>query len=223
MALFGGVTEQVDRVVIVATGPSIEHVGQVHVENVDAYPILVNRALKYFDPPHPGAWFTLDPGPKNRALLAENEGRRRPLLHYYMAVPDDYGHPRAALPAHRQPAEAGVTFLRRRTGHGPHRHLSGLSETTDGIHTGNSAYGALGAAYLMRPKKIALLGVDGVGGYAFEDGAPVDLSHIAEMFASAVRQLKARGIEVVNGSPHSVVDCFPRMEPQDALDWVGRP
>ncbi len=224
MLKWGIVSGRADRILIVGTGPSIEHVGQTHVENVDAYVILVNRALKHFDPPR-GAWFTLDPSNQNREMLAENEGRRRPGLAYYMAVPTDYGLPNAAIVAHRDPPEAGVTFLHRLTGLGLYKHLPGLSNSLSGVHSGNSAYGALGIAYLMRPKKVALIGVDGYGGYAFDEGLPGKdvLVGLNSMFKTTVRQLTMNGVEVVNGSPQSLITCFPRWAPQDALEWISQP
>lgn len=87
------------------------------------------------------------------------------------------------------------------------------------IHAGNSAYGALQLATHMGAKRVVLAGVDGttdkgLGGY---HSGP--LVHLPALFQSLVPGLEELGVEVVNASSVSAVDCFPRMTPKEALEW----
>lgn len=205
------------RVLIVAAGPSVEGV-DLSMVPPRVTVIAVNGAIRFT--PKVDVWFTLDPSTPNRALLRE----RRPGVRYVMAVPDDYGSPGAAVQAHRAPRDPGVTYLRRVSGDGPWSARPGLVEDRGAIHTGNSAWGALGYAYHLRPGKIGLLGVDGTsGGYAYLSGAPrPQFDHLPDLFASALPQLQAAGVSVRNGSPESRVVCFPRVTPSALLRWLLR-
>lgn len=213
--LFGRVP-RTDRVVIVATGPSLSQIDPAVFDQCGATIIAVNGAVSRVNGAH--CFFTCDPSVKVRSLLRS----QRPCVRYFAAVPDDFGTRNAAAAVHRPPPESNVTYLRRLTGNGPWKHKPGLSEDRGAIHTGNSAYGALGLAYLMNARRVALFGVDGHGGYAWGlGGAPNDLSHLDLIFRSALPQLKARSVEVVNASPESAVECFPKVTPRDALAWIG--
>jgi len=97
----------------------------------------------------------------------------------------------------------------------------GLSDDPTAINTGNSGFGALNLAYHMRPEKIVLLGIDAnhnlprvTGGYSRS------LDHLPELFGTACPQLKAAGIQVVNGSLISKITCFPRVSPERAMEWL---
>lgn len=204
-----------DKILIVACGPSADGIEPAEIAETGAFVIAVNHAILRVPAQ---AFFTCDPGDKVRVLFK----KRVPGVQYFAAVPEDYGTPRAKTHAHREPRDEGVVYLRRLTGHGPWSHLRGLSEEPDAIHTGNSAYGALGLAYSMGARRIAFLGLDGNSGYGFGlKGSPGDLSHLPEIFKTAVPQLKRRGIEVFNGSKHSAITCFPRGTPQEALQWIS--
>lgn len=161
-------------------------------------------------------FFSLDPSAYVCGLVA----RPRDGVKYHMAVPDSYGTRLAPLKRHRAPRLEHVTYLRRLTGNGVRGARPGLSEDPGAINTGNSAYGALGLAYHQRPDRIAMLGVDGTNhSYAYLPGRPGwSLTHLPGLFASALPQLA--GIEVINGSPESRVDCFPRVSPEAALAWL---
>lgn len=208
-----------DRVLIVASGPSVEG-APLHRVPSDVHIIAVNGAVIFC--PRVDSFFSLDPSTQVRALLRS----RRPGVAYYLAVPDDYGMPRARMESHRPPREAGVTFLRRVAGSdGPYGSKFGLADDPDAIHTGNSAYGALGLAWHMKPARVAILGVDGTNtGYAYLPGDPrPQFSHLAELFASTAPQLEAAGVSVRNGSPESVVTCWPRSSATVAIDWICSP
>jgi len=176
--------------------------------------IAVNGAIEWCDA---ADWFfSLDPSIYVCGLVQ----RPRTGVKYHMAVPDTFGTRRAPLRRHQAPRLVHVTYLRRLTGKGVRGARPRLSEDSGAIHTGNSAYGALGLAYHQRPARIALLGVDGTNsGYAYLPGRQGgSLGHMPALFASAVPQLA--GIEVINGSPASRVDCFPRVSPEAALAWI---
>lgn len=221
---YGTVTEQHDRILIVACGPSVMG---VDLSNVPprVYVIGVNGAGIWCD--RLDAWFSLDPSPYVRGIARLN----RSGVQYFMAVPDDYGESGAVCVCHRDPPEPHVTFLRRVVGNG-HGHLRTnvrLSGDPGAIHTGNSAFGALGVAYHMHPRKVAFVGLDASDdGHAYSDepsvaeGRPNFDALLPDMFASAVSQIEARGIRVRNGSPRSAVTCFPRVDPSAALRWVAR-
>lgn len=214
--IWGRVTHWADRVLIVGAGPSLDAVQPGEVVGEGAEVIALNHIVEKL--PAATMFFTCDPCSSVRRLMRE----RRPGVTYYAAVPGDYGQPDARTSDHRDPPEDGVIFLRRLQGGGPWSHMPGLSEDSGAIHTGNSAYGALGLAYLMGAKRVALLGVDGNGQYGWGlGGRPSRLDHLPHIFRSVVIQLRRRGVEVVCGSPRSFVDCFPRMSPQEALRWLA--
>lgn len=202
------------RCLIVASGPSVEGVYIPDLPGVHI--IAVNGAVEWL--PRVDSFFSLDPGRRVQQLCRD----RREGTRYYLAVPDDFGTYRAKAPVHRNPRIDGVTYLRRVTGDGYKGCAYGLSEDLCEINTGNSAYGALGLAYLMGATHIALLGVDATdSGYAYNHGGPAwSLSHVPGLFATAIPQLERRGIMVVNGSSNSNVRCFPRCTPEEAIRWI---
>lgn len=221
VATLDQVTECADRVLIVASGPSAEKmdlniVAEARLKGV--YVMAVNRAwdwCRYID-----GWFTLDP---NRQLIRYlvDDGKK---VMRYVAVPDDYGSPKAAVHYHRNmPLFPNVVYLRRLTGEGRLSIRYGLSTDPHCIHTGNSAYGALGIARHMGATRVGLIGVDANRqlGYAHQDGFPMTfLNHLPRLFASAKEQLESDGISVQNGSPASLVKCFPRHHPNAVIKWL---
>lgn len=210
----GAALETFERILIVGTGPSVE--GVDIPTDLPAHIIAVNGAIEWL--PRADSFFSLDPSYYVRSLLQ----KRRDGTVYYVAVPEDYGQPDARVFSHRRPADSGVVYLRRIVGSGLRGACYGLSEEEDAIHTGNSLYGALGLAYLMRPKKIAILGLDGTQrNYAFRrDGPRLSFEHLPDLFASALPQMQACGIEIMNGSMKSLIRCFPRCKGGGALEWL---
>lgn len=215
---YGTVTEQHARIVIVASGPSVQGVDLTGISS-DVHVIVVNGAIEWC--PRVNSFFSLDPSPYVRRLVR----LRRPGVRYYMAVPDSYGERDAPCSSHRDRPDDHVMYLRRLVGGGYLSARNALSEDPGAIHTGNSGWGALGLAYHMHPRKVALLGVDANNaGHAYADipQRPGELDHLPALFASACGQLEARGIQVRNGSPESRVTCFTRVDPSAALRWVVR-
>jgi len=192
------------NIVIVASGPSVRAVRRDDILAAGAVVIAVNGAIDWLG--RADYWFTLDPSQIN--LVRANN--RVSGCKYVMALPDNMQAP------------PGVTRMVRYQGdaYGKARALLGLSEDKNAIHTGNSAFGALGLAYHLRPRRIVLLGVDGTRERRVDGGYSRTLEHLPALFTSAIPQLQKRRISVVNGSPDSRVTCFPRMTPQEALCWL---
>jgi hypothetical protein len=109
---------------------------------------------------------------------------------------------------------------------------TGLSITPDNLRTGGtSGYAALNLAALKRARRIVLLGYDyGVidGLHHYHDGYPWHVAGDqswpawAKRFDSAAVQCRALGIEVINASPRSTIECFPKMSIEEALRWGSR-
>jgi hypothetical protein len=208
---FCEITDRHDRIAIVASGPSARGFSAPPGVTV----IAVNGTIEWL--PTADYWFTLDPGQRNRARMLN----RRPGTVYFAAVPSTFGTASAPLTGMRQPAPAGIRYLLRMTGNGVLSAKTGLSDHPGQIHTGNSAYGALGLAYLMGARRIALFGVDASHARRIEGGRSSNLDHLPALFATAASQLDGAGVEVVNASPGSAIECFPKMTMGDALQWLS--
>ena len=174
--------------IIVASGPSAKGFNPPP----DVPVICVNGVIQWIS--RADYWFTLDCTSKN---LRHCRNPRRG-VHYVAALPERYH-----LPAH-------VARLQRiASGDTP-----GLSELPGVIHSGNSAFGALGLAYHLGAKKVILVGVDGTTRPRVEGGRSGDLSHLPALFQSAAGQ-----IEMVNCGELDA-PLIPRMTMKDALQWV---
>lgn len=102
----------------------------------------------------------------------------------------------------------------------------GLCEDPAGLRTGcNSGYQAVNLAFHMLARRIVLLGYDlkaGANGRMhwfhrqFEHQPSAYLSW-APLFRTLVDPLTRHGVEVVNATPGSALDAFPRVTLQEAL------
>lgn len=197
------------NILIVASGPSAAEFDFSQVPESTCI-IAVNGAIDWL--PRADFWFTLDPSPENmRRMMNQRDA-------HYVCAGD------GILPE-------GVTRLQRISQqvdqpqdlYSPEWWFwrwsckAGLSEDGAAIHTGNSAYGALGMAYHMRPAKIVLAGVDGTKDERIGGGYCRDLRHLPMLFASAIAQLEAAGIEIANAGR---LDCFQKKTPQECIDWL---
>lgn len=198
-------TEKHNKIIIVCSGASAK--GFMPPDNVTV--IAVNNTISWLS--RADYFFTLDPGGYNRAAIAnQREG-----VEYCVAFPDHF--PNCTMFERiADYSDNGVQF------DGRDRVVTGakktLSEVQGMIHTGNSAYGALGMAYLKGFDKLVFIGLDGGGPYC--DGTPhyrEVFPHLNELFASTIQQVGGR---VVNASINSSVDCFPRMTHKEALAWL---
>ena len=194
-------------VLIVADGPSAAVMRTLFVPQ-EIYVIGVNGAAQWL--PRVDAFFTLDTAPRQRWLMRN----QRPGVRYFAAVPTCYGVP-GAPPNQAPPREKRVTFLRRVEGDGPLNAAEGMNDDPLCINTGNSAWGALGISHHMKARRVGLIGVDGNGDPRVSGGRPGDLSHLPWLFSTY-----NGNAEVRNGSPRSVVDCFPRASAAEVIQWL---
>lgn len=215
------ISVKAERVVIIGSGPSMAN---VPIDTIDRlcdegiHVIAVNGAIRFLN--KTTSWFTLDPDERLIGLMK----RQRHGTEYYAAVPKDYGSLNAKVAYHRRTIIEGIHYLHRLTGGGPMKSKEKLSDNPYEIHTGNSAWGALGLAYLMEPKKIIMLGVDGTNKrYAYIRQYPkMNFQHLPWLFSTCVEQLKDKGIELINGSEFSRIDCFKRVKPETAIGWIRK-
>lgn len=207
--------EKINDVVIVCSGSSLTEIDLTKLKSKSCFIITVNGAGNSID--FADAWFTLDPwGLAGPQLPSKHTGK------LYAAVPEDFGTNYARCKQHRCRPPRNVTFLHRLMGsnmiNDTTSHKLGLSEDKSCINTGNSGYGAINLAYHLRPKRIVILGMDaGMGYFYTKEKTNRTLNVLPQLCASAVPQLNAAGIEVINGSQISKVKCFPTMSPTEAI------
>jgi hypothetical protein len=79
--------------------------------------------------------------------------------------------------------------------------VCGLSENKADIHTGNSAWGALGLARHLGFTDVALVGVDATSEPRIEGGRPNNLSHLPLLFASTLKQINVVSCGKLMGIP----------------------
>lgn len=174
------------RVIIVGSGPSVKN-----FKVPRGIPtIAINGAVDWIE--RASFFFTLDPSDENKRRMAN----RRRGTQYVCALPD--GAP--DIPGVHRLTRVGDQTTR---GPEPENHgspewwlwrwsaMPGLSEEPGKIHSGNSAYGALGLAYSLGYTDVALVGVDGTQEARYPGGGePKNLSHIGLLFASALPQIR---------------------------------
>lgn len=105
---------------------------------------------------------------------------------------------------------------------------AGLCKTPGYIHLGgNSGYQAVNLAYHFGARRIILLGFDmhrdaGAHWHGEHVGLPISApaNHIPiwrANFGQLAHDLRHAGIDVVNATPGSALECFPRMDLKEAL------
>lgn len=102
----------------------------------------------------------------------------------------------------------------------------GLEDAPDGLRTGgNSGYQAINLAVHLGAARILLLGYDlqATGGRHHWFGAhpnrtPPPLAAFRRHFAALIDPLRARGIPIVNCTPTTALEAFPRSTLAAALD-----
>nr|WP_298117431.1 hypothetical protein [uncultured Pseudomonas sp.] len=190
------------RVVIVASGPS----AQGFVPPPGVVVIAVNGAIEWLV--RADYWFTLDPSPIN----LERMHRPRHGVTYCAALNEPaplWVRRFVRVAARGQEPEPGTPewWLWRWSA------VKTLSTEHGCIHTGNSAWGALGLAYHLGAERVALVGVDASADERIEGGRCRDLSHLPLLFESALPQ-----IELLNcGAMRSRV---PKMTIKEGMEWL---
>lgn len=106
---------------------------------------------------------------------------------------------------------------------------TGLYEEPWGVMTGgNSGYQAINLAVHLGVSRILLLGYDMHGKHWFGDHPRPTAQHVyagtmLPKFPTLVEPLKRRGVEVINCTPGSLLDCFPRADLAACLPDDSRP
>src|SRR5690606_1256412 len=90
--------------------------------------------------------------------------------------------------------------------------IAGLSEDKKYIHTGNSAYGALGFAYHMGAMRALLVGIDATNDERVEGGRPNNLSHLPILFQSALDQIDIASAGKLEG--------IKNMSVSEGIEWL---
>jgi len=181
---------QHERAIIVASGPSAK--GFTPPEDVIV--IAVNGAIDWI--PRADYFFTLDPSTENMKRLTY----RRPGVIYCVAgfsVPDALCFERIAYRSYPEPHDKNSPeWWAWRL-----QAVEKLCTEADKIHTGNSAWGALGLAYHLGIKRAALIGVDASDETRIEGGKSGNLSHLPSLFSSATQQIDVVSLGKLNSIP----------------------
>src|SRR5690606_23574624 len=187
------------RAVIVASGPS----ARGFEPPPDIPVIAVNgtaRWLSRFD-----YWFSLDASADNRAnlRLAADRGASchvagQPWLPHASCLRlARYWTRLDSLNTYEQPRPQGTPeWWMWRLGAVP-----GICKEPGCIHTGNSAWGALGLAWHLGFRQVALLGVDASSDPRVEGGRSGNLSHLPILFASALPDMKVVSCGALDSVP----------------------
>lgn len=196
------------RFVIVASGPSAK--GFIPPDDVTV--ICVNQSIDFI--PRCDHWFTLDPSPANIETMKKRvngvkywcafDGNRR-------GIPEHVNKLKRVSQIHRRPrvnigAEWNIYRLQCRLG---------LDTRKGHISTGNSAWGALGLAYHLGAKKVALVGVDASSDKKIDGKyCRTDMDHLPILFSSAKDQIDM----VCCGKMKA--DGIPNMTIDEGMEWL---
>lgn len=197
-------------VILVGTGPSLTGFDLSRLRDL-GYILAVKEAV--WDLPFADACFGLDyPWMRRMNGRLSELAARMPL---YLAVAKQ--HP----PAHTH--VEGAIYLERDRKCGP------LSDDPGIIEAGaNSGFGAFNLAYLKHANLIYLFGFD----YTSDHYCPERYAHHgrhhaaqywprwARNFERALPQLRSRRVRVINASPISNIDVFPKVSPNEAIEHL---
>lgn len=222
--LFDKVTEKFDKVIIVGGGESAKELDMGQLIDFDGAIIAVNHSIEYM--PRADFWITVDPmfqGKPQSPMLSMREDCK-----YYCAFPDLDKIPENE--AIHYTKVNGVHYLERIV---PEDGVYSLQEDKDKITTGDSCFGALGLAYHFEPKCILMLGIDLYGyGHWYDTSSPYNMHKVPDAdfeayknrligyYKTAKKQLDKKKINVINGNTKSRVDCFKKMSPLAAYDYI---
>lgn len=187
--------KQHERAIIVASGPSAK--GFIPPEGITI--IAVNGAIDWLA--RADFFFTLDLSPANRLRLE----KRRPSVTYCVAgfpVPDAICLERISRRSVAEPEdENSPHWLAWRL-----QAVKTLCTDAGKIHSGNSAWGALGLAYHLGIKRVALIGVDASDEPRIEGGKSGNLTHLPELFASALPQIDVVSLGKLSSVPQMTLE-----------------
>lgn len=225
---FTTVKEKHEKVVIIGGGESLRGCSLMDLVDFTGAVITVNNVI--FSLPRVDYWITVDPIDKN-GQIQEAMRKRFAKVKYYCAFPDlDKPENRFDKPFYKT---TRVNYLERIVPKTEAGETYALQEDKDKITTGDSMYGALGLAYHFEPKAILILGLDvyGVGHWydlsaGYNDGRQTDeqfekyKNNLVDIYNSSVPQLRARGIEIKNGSLYSKIEAFEKVSVEEGIKWI---
>ena len=199
-------------VVCVATGPSLTR-EQLEAVRSSGHPVIaVNDAYLLCD--FAGVVYFADV----KWSRWQREGKDKPELGLSAADvrqrwKDFKGQKCTIAVGHKPTEEPGAHVLR-------NARANGLSQDPSAICTGShSGYQALNLAVLAKPAKVVLLGYDcqAVAGRDHFFGTHPDKSKppyrsIRQCYRQAADVCKRLGVKVVNATPGSAIDAFPKVE-----------
>ncbi|MGC6061435.1 hypothetical protein [Enterobacter kobei] len=186
----GNVKPSERRAIIVASGPSASNFSPPP----DTTIIAVNGAIEWLS--HADYFFTLDPSAANLKRLAHRRSGVRYCVAGFQAE-DAQIFERVCRTNKPEPTETfSPEWWMWRL-----KAVPGLCTTPGKIHTGNSAWGALGLAYHLGFNHVALTGVDATDEPRIEGGNSKCLSHLPLLFASARPQINVVSLGKLNSVP----------------------
>lgn len=186
------------RAIIVGSGPSAK--GFVPPKSVEIYG--VNATITWL--PKIDVWFTLDDAAV-RFAKTPRKGTR-----YFAALPTRY-----RLPPH---VKRLVRLSGPRTsdvGLGRWGAIKGICTFPEAINTGNSVWGALQLAYQRGVREALLVGVDATRDQKVEGGIPNDLSHLPDLFDSALDSMEIKCAGRMSWSGETTTT-------QRGIEWITR-
>lgn len=214
--MFQPVKQRHNKALIIGGGESLKGFDFGTTENFPGAIITVNRVIEHL--PRADYWISIDLAKPQRPLEEQREN-----CYYYAGYPTietEYN------------IREGVHYLEKVTpGKGGDY---SLQEDKTRITGGDSMYAALGLAYHMEAKEIIILGMDCYGyGHWYDSTEPYNgyqdpkfeekhVSRLPGIYQQSTKQLEERGVRVINGSPKSKIDCFPRTDPKTALNYFEK-
>lgn len=199
--------------IVVGTGPSLAGFDFERLRGL-GHVLAVKEAA--WDLPFAEACFGLDiPWMRRRHDRIVGLAER---MDVYLAIPP------VGLPIGHE-AVTGATYLVRR------RTCETFSDDPAEVESGgNSGFGAVNVAYLKGARQIVLFGFDYTKGHYCPDRyahhRPDHNAHYwprwGENFRATRAQLRQRGVSVINASPASTVDAFPKLEIDEAINLLRR-
>jgi len=222
--VFEDVKHKADRAIIIGGGESLRGYDFRETTDFPGAVITVNNCI--FHLPRADYWMTVDPMWQNEPQPALKH--KRYTTYYYCAFPD-LENDKWSVPFYTTTRR--THYLERIVPDDEDSYQ--LQEDKKKITTGDSIYGAIGLAYHMGVKKILLLGVDVYGyGHWYDRNSPYNAykqkddkfdeykAKVIKIYRQCVPQLKARGIDILNGSEYSKIDAFKKDNLKNGLKWI---
>jgi hypothetical protein len=102
--------------------------------------------------------------------------------------------------------------------------VDGIEQAPGHVSGSNSGLIAIKVAVSMGAKRILLLGFD-MGGSHFFGPHPAPLRNTTaerfEVFKRQFREYQPKGVEIINCTPGSALECYPKMDLEQALAGVA--